>query len=86
MVSDRIMKLVAKKMREIRDKLLSAPVPKLLKELNRKLTPPKGIKRSSNIEGSEPLDGTSVPEDEEESSESSDEDVHENEVNIEHTK
>ena len=69
----------------IRDKLFSEPVPETLKELERNLTPPKGVKRSSNIEGSEHLDGTSKPEDEDESSESSDKDEDENEVNTENT-
>ena len=63
LVSDRIMSLVGTKMREIRTKPLSKPVPKTLQELEKAIIPPKGMKRNVNIEGSELLDGSSDDED-----------------------
>ena len=51
LVSDRIMRLVGTKMREIREELLAQPVPKTLKELERKLLPLKLIKRASILKG-----------------------------------
>ena len=39
------MRLVGTKMHEIREELLAQPVPKTLKELERKFIPPKGIKK-----------------------------------------
>ena len=69
LVSDRIMRLVGTKMRKIREELLAQPVPKTLKELERKPIPPKGIKRSFNLEGSELLDDGNIDSEDEGSEE-----------------
>ena len=69
LVSDRITRLVGTKMREIREELLAQPVPETLKELERKLIPPKGIKRSFNLEGSELLDDGNIDSEDEGSEE-----------------
>ena len=87
LVSDRIMRLVGTKMREIREELLAQPVPKTLKELERKLIPPKGIKWSFNLEGSELLDDGNIDSEDEGSEEdtesSSSEDENDDEENNE---
>ena len=60
LVSDRIFRLVGESMREFRSSMIEAPVPKTIKEVIRKIIPPKGIKR--NIEGSELIDGDEIAE------------------------
>ena len=57
-------------MREFRGSMMEAPVPETIKEVIRKIIPPKGIK--GDTEGSELMDGdeiaeTDVPDDESDS-------------------
>lgn len=53
MVSDKLYSLIGKQIKDIRQKLMNDPCPKNLQELLKTITPPKGIKRKNNIEGSE---------------------------------
>ena len=53
LVSDWLFSLVGPKVQEFCEKLMNEPCPKNLTELLRTITPPKGIKRKNNIEGSE---------------------------------
>ena len=56
LVSDKLFSLVGQEMVAFRKELMSSDSSKTLKEVIRKLIPPKGVKRKSNIEGSELVD------------------------------
>ena len=56
LVSDKLFSLVGEEMVAFRKELMSSNSSKTLKEVIRNLIPPKGVKRKSNVEGSELMD------------------------------
>ena len=57
LVSDRIMRLVGTSMQDFREELKSKPCPTTIKVVIRGIIPPKGVKRTNNVEGLELFDG-----------------------------